>query len=116
MSRADKLNRLSADACGFYNRAEGPVVLFDAAADIIRELEAALAARDKRIAELIDTRVDMAAAAADYDRARAEVPEWCREFMAAITRDWDNFELLETAARVVNEYADQLNACGIEAP
>jgi hypothetical protein len=82
-----------------------------------QELIAALAQRDERIAELMrgcEMGEQLARDTRAMRDARAEVPEWCKEFVAAIARDWDSFELLETAARVVNEYADQLRACGID--
>ena len=76
------------------------------AADLLRGLGIA----QSRIAELMATRVDMAAAAADYDRARAEVPEWCKEFIAKLANECGAHAL----ARLTAQYADQLRACGIE--
>jgi hypothetical protein len=79
-------------------------------------LESALSARDQRIAEL-EASLRKTVPEETYTnllKARAEVPEWCREFMGAIARDWDSYALDETAAHVVHEFADQLRACGIE--
>jgi hypothetical protein len=130
VSRADELQRYTTR--GIYDASipkvvlttfrdnSGPVVLFDEAAGIIHDLESALAQRDERIAELIDTRVDMAAAAADYNRARAEVPEWCKRIVHAVyvveNGEGNYIAQLEAEELLEGVSRDQLRSCGVDFP
>ena len=146
MSRADQLRRMSADPCGFFVRDGGPVVAFDEAAGIIRDLESTLAARDQRIAEL-ETKLDrlraenatltrsledgmvaalqdsederrrIAAAYAERDAARAELPPWGKPLIQGLVDAHFRGGGLEELA--IEELLDgleteQLRACGIE--
>jgi septal ring factor EnvC (AmiA/AmiB activator) len=89
----------------------------------IEDLESEIATRNKRIAELMDTRIDMAAAAADYNRARAEVPEWCQRFVRKVydsvrVGEYGGFRIdksgIAGACHMLTE--TRLRACGIEIP
>lgn len=121
MSRADELRRTASDISQPTMAFWRDVALTAIAA--VDDLESDLAARDEWIAELMETRIDMAAAAADYDRARAEVPKWCQEFVRKV---YDSFVVGEYGGFKVDKSgivdachmltAARLSACGIEVP
>jgi hypothetical protein len=140
MSRAEELLKCQRpDYCG-------DVELLKRAEAIIRDLEAALARRDERIAELgamlVRVREEISGFRGQFqvsvaetqdalvkslvpvlDAARAEVPEWCREIIRLEREAYEKHHSGDAVAilcrlriLVKSLTHDQLRACGIEDP
>ena len=121
MSRADELTRLQfceePGTCCAQPDDDGEGCDYFQAVHLVNALEAELAQRDQRIAELMETRVDMAAAAADYDRARVEVPEWCKPLIQGLVDAHlrgGGLDELDVEELLDGVETDQLRSCGIE--
>lgn len=86
-------------------------------------IESTIAEQAERIAELkasLTSTVDEVFRWKDLcDAARAEVPEWIKDFAATVVRAWNDVGWSRNVQQIqgaIDRHSDQLRACGIEVP